>query len=253
MSGSIPGGVFTDPDANSNPVVQQDFLNTLVDDSGNAIDFTTGSSTIVGGNGETVFESSNGDILFQTGGTGNNVVTTFGSDFIVQGGSGSDTIVAGGGDNSIILNDAANNAVTGASGNDTIFGGSGNDVIFGDKGDDFIGGGAGNDTMTGGQGSDVFIVMGAGAASGDVVITDMQDELGQHDILYIQGHQHGDGVFNASDYTIVDHNTDASVAVGDAKILFNGDAGSVTLKGVGDASNVIAHNTGGDDFFTVDK
>ncbi|NTW51902.1 MAG: hypothetical protein HGB22_04875 [Chlorobiaceae bacterium] len=88
------------------------------------------------------------------GGTGSNIVIADGSDqYIVlgpsddtiHGGDGNDTVGSLGG-NDMLYGDGDNDQMFGGDGNDTLYGGDGNDTLRGDAGNDSITGGAGDDT-----------------------------------------------------------------------------------------------------------
>ncbi len=89
-------------------------------------------------------------------------------DFIVEGGSGDDSIGAtytGDPDGDLIDNSDHSDggdadSVTAGDGNDTIDSGAGRDTVYGDAGDDVITGGAGDDTMYGESGDDTFVLTG---------------------------------------------------------------------------------------------
>ncbi|MGH1465704.1 MAG: calcium-binding protein [Cognatishimia sp.] len=135
-----------------------------------------------------MFDRTNGEIRFETFGTGlaDALVGSDDGDYIdggagsdsLYGNSGNDTLIgglgndyiSGGGDNDSIMGGAGNDYLNGGHGNDTIFGGEGNDRISaGDIwGSDRLYGGDGNDTLSGntwdqlsgGDGDDVLRVGG---------------------------------------------------------------------------------------------
>ncbi len=80
---------------------------------------------------------------------GNSITASGGSDFIIFGLNGVDTL-------------------NGSSGNDHLYGGNGGDTLYGNNGSDFLFGEAGHDTLTGGLGADTF-VLALPASSSDTV------------------------------------------------------------------------------------
>ncbi|MEO1551245.1 MAG: calcium-binding protein [Pseudomonadota bacterium] len=101
--------------------------------------------------------TAGGDVIGNTGSTGDQVLNGGGGDDFVNGGAGNDTLRGGVGDDRLV----------GATGADTLFGGDGADILNGGDGDDFIFGGdteadlrdvvfagGGNDMVEGGYGND---------------------------------------------------------------------------------------------------
>jgi len=86
---------------------------------------------------------------------------------IVEGGSGSDTLIGDSNDNGLI-GGAGNDTIAGGAGVDILSGGDGDDNVDGGDGNDAVSGNAGNDTLNGGAGSDVV----AGGAGNDLIIAD---------------------------------------------------------------------------------
>ncbi len=124
------------------------------------------------------------------GGTGNDGIFGFGSDSLIYGNQGDDTIlfeqpttgttVYGGQGNDLISsnfgfvnNEGTNFLIYGNLGNDTVnltgsggstvYGGQGSDSITGSGGTDYINGGVGTDTITGGAGSSSTLIGGDGS------------------------------------------------------------------------------------------
>ncbi|MEH2165099.1 MAG: calcium-binding protein [Nostoc sp.] len=161
---------------------------TIYGDEGNdTLDGGAGNDTLNGGTGN---DNLYGGIGFDTlnGGDGNDRI--FDTDGIVDGGAGTDTLIAdysqfdnGSGvevaylrQNAIFSRLTGNpvlnysnierfeitgtqyaDVLRGAPGNDILNGGAGNDALFGGAGNDTLNGGAGNDILTGGTGADKFV------------------------------------------------------------------------------------------------
>ncbi|NTU58363.1 MAG: hypothetical protein HGB00_05520 [Chlorobiaceae bacterium] len=90
------------------------------------------------------------------GGAGSNVVIAdAGTQYIVLGPE-DDTIHGGAGDDTV-GSQAGNDLLFGDDGNDTVFGGDGNDTLDGGNGNDTLRGDAGNDTLNGGAGDDTAV------------------------------------------------------------------------------------------------
>jgi Ca2+-binding RTX toxin-like protein len=145
-------------------------------------------------------------------------------------------------DNDIIGFDNSADVINGQGGNDTINGRSGNDLLRGGTEDDVLIGGAGNDTLTGNAGNDVLIG-GKGADSffyntfnyftttdiGEDLITDFKHSEGDK-IVLSQGtfgtitSNQGIGLSNASDFTIVTTNIEATRS---ASLVYNSSTGQL--------------------------
>ena len=82
-----------------------------------------------------------------------------GSESLVFGNDGRDTLFLDGGDDTV-FGGSDNDFLTGAGGNDMMNGGSDNDRLFGMYGNDVMTGGGGDDTLRGGDGDDVMIAAG---------------------------------------------------------------------------------------------
>ncbi|WP_281855891.1 hypothetical protein [Litoreibacter halocynthiae] len=171
------------------------------DDRANVLDATghtnsvqvsggAGNDTITGGHLDDLLSGDDGaDAL--DGGGGNDVLFVDQHDTVIQGGTGSDTVIFNG-DGALTLNlvtssveqvyggeqadtltasggqysisaygGEGNDALTGGDDNDVLSGDGGNDVLSGLRGDDTLLGGAGDDTVHGGIGGD-FILGGDG-------------------------------------------------------------------------------------------
>lgn len=103
--------------------------------------------------------TSNTCIVF---GNGNDYIDNKGSNAVVLGGYGQDTLIGatgvdrmygGPGDDNLYGNNG-DDLLYGGDGVDTIYGGSGVDELYGEAGNDFLYGEAGNDRFNGGTGTD---------------------------------------------------------------------------------------------------
>jgi len=128
-----------------------------------------GNDTLIAGGsgGHTLYGGGGNDLLrISSGSTANTLFGGSGNDVLVDGGSGSNTLLGG---------DGADTLYAG-SGSDTLSGGSGGDVLYGsagslgsatllgDDGDDTLTAGAGTDILLGGVGNDTLIG-GAGSST----------------------------------------------------------------------------------------
>jgi Ca2+-binding RTX toxin-like protein len=174
-----------------------------------------GTLTLRGGYSQKT--STTGTQFVVLGTNGNNSISTNGggnrADFI-DGGSGNDAILAGDG-NDYVLGGAGNDTLFGGNGNDTLTGGSGTDLIWGDSGDDVLIAGIGWDTLRGGGGTDT-LYLNAGALEQEVVQLDISSaSLDDADI--IDGFHFGGGLggngFDRLDLTI-DNDIDLIGAAG---------------------------------------
>jgi methionine-rich copper-binding protein CopC/type III secretion system FlhB-like substrate exporter len=93
------------------------------------------------------------------GGAGSNNVVADGSNQYIVLGAEDDTIRGGAGDDTV-GSQAGNDMVYGDAGNDSVFGGAGNDSLYGGDGNDTLHGDAGNDHIDGGAGDDTAIFSG---------------------------------------------------------------------------------------------
>lgn len=111
-----------------------------------------------GGNGGTIFEYVDGEIIdrgdyFSNNlGRNRNLRGTDGNDVIV-GSSNNDRIFGLGGDD-ILCGLNAQDLLRGGEGNDILFGGDGDDRLFGEEGDDMLYGEQTQDRLFGGEGTD---------------------------------------------------------------------------------------------------
>jgi hypothetical protein len=98
------------------------------------------------------------------------------SDNLLDGGSGSDSLVGGEGDD-LLAGGGDDDDLLGGAGDDRLEGGDGADNLLGDAGDDVLDGGPGNNRLSGDAGADRFIVsdfdvdeiLDLNVAEGDVV------------------------------------------------------------------------------------
>jgi Ca2+-binding RTX toxin-like protein len=105
---------------------------------------------------------------------GNQSLTGYSTDDVIDGGAGDDTVSGAGGSDTLfggagedVLNGGSGgdlldggsgaDTVSGDDGNDRVLGGAGNDLLYGGSGNDILDGGAGNDRLDGGAGDDVYL------------------------------------------------------------------------------------------------
>ncbi len=121
------------------------------------INLSTGISSVIGGNTETIsnFENVWGSQGGETivGSSGNNALDGKGGNDTLSGGFGNDTVLGDDGDDTLYGNQD-NDSLSGGVGNDWMHGGAGNDSLDGGLGNDTLAGGVGNDTQAGGDGLD---------------------------------------------------------------------------------------------------
>ena len=131
----------------------------------------SGSDTIFGGSGDDLLRSYGGNDSV-LGGLGNDTLDAGSGSDTVSGGAGNDFIMASGGGSTYLRGDDGNDSISGGSdfddingnaGNDTahgnagddwVVGGKNDDMLFGDAGNDIVWGNLGNDTLDGGGGND---------------------------------------------------------------------------------------------------
>jgi len=136
--------------------------------------------------------------------------------------------------------------------NNTIYGNSGMNILSGGGGNDILNGGAGSDTMVGGAGSDLF-VMNNKEANGSIAMDKVGDFQTGTDMLYlsrtalnIDASRLGSGVLKASDFKLVNSNTEGGL---------NGANGlSSTAAFVFDqSSGILYHNSNGSELGAGDS
>lgn len=95
-----------------------------------------------------------------------------GSNDVVAGTSGSQTIDGGGGASGrdLLFGNAGNDTLSGQNDDDLLIGGGGNDILNGNDGNDLLIGGTGNDSLTGGAGADRFVFAEVGTLNLDSVL-----------------------------------------------------------------------------------
>ena len=107
---------------------------------------TTNSVLLINVNGDNLFTTADFRIGLTAASTAKDTVVEGDINYLINGGTNADVIVAGGGADTI----------GGGAGDDNINGGAGADVITTTSGADTVIGGAGADSMTGGTGVDIF-------------------------------------------------------------------------------------------------
>ena len=110
---------------------------------------------------ENLTGSDNDDVLTVFGGT-DSVLRGLGGNDTLTGGSGDDLLVGNDGDD-ILRGTGGNDTALGGEGNDNLNGGSGNDFLSGQSGNDFFVGIGGTDTIVGGVGFDTNSFQGIAA------------------------------------------------------------------------------------------
>ena len=173
--------------------------NSLVTAETNTADFTlldvnfSNGIVLLGGRGDDVLE---GDAFLLSGLIG-------GTNDILVGHEGNDTLSGGGGDDTLKGNDgndrlfgqSSDDLLQGSIGSDILEGGAGNDTLYGNEGSDLFRGGGGNDTLSGGAGFGQDKLKGedgddslAGGGGNDTLQGGDDDDLlfgnGQNDTLY---------------------------------------------------------------------
>ena len=144
--------------------------------------------------------------------------------FVIQTGSGDDSIVTGDGDDVIRL----------GNGDDFAFAGGGNDNLRGGDGDDVLDGGTGADIMRGGGGDDLYFVDAGGDkveeispdnGTFDIVASSISYTLGAHlEVLVLIGTDNINGTGNELDNFIIGNDADNILTGGlGADLIIGGD------------------------------
>ena len=135
---------------------------------------------------DTVVEGGAGYDSAYVGGAGNTTVgvtldLSANSIESASGGEGNDVFISSGSDATQIRAFGGNDLVVGGSGNDLIFGGEGNDTLNGGIGNDQLYGGDHDDTLRGGKGANFFncgngfdVVIDFDAQNGDTRTNDCE-------------------------------------------------------------------------------
>ncbi len=162
----------------------------------NAIEFADGTSWDV----DTV-KAKVAMVLVLQGTGGNDNMTGFASDDVMNGGDGDDqlygkdgkdTLLGGDGDdqlygeddNDILLGGDGDDQLYGEDGNDILLGGDGDDQLYGEDGNDTLRGGAGNDSLDGGAGNDTYEF---GSGDGNTTINNYDTAAERTDVLRFLG------------------------------------------------------------------
>ncbi len=163
--------------------------------SGTGVDGGNGKDTLV------VVEAKASNSLFGAAGS-DTLVVIEGSSQLLFGGSGNDTLTSGG----------SNNRLYGGSGDD-ILNSNTNDYLFGGDGDDVLfAGQKGGNRLTGGAGADQFWIANASLPTAKNVVTDFT--LGV-DVIGIGGIS---GVTKFSDLTLTQQGSDTLVKTGNTEL-----------------------------------
>lgn len=192
------------------------------------------------------------------------LVVAAGTEGMLLGGAGNDTLIGNDGDD-ILFGGTGDDTLIGGGGNNLLYGGAGNDSIIGGDGDDVIIGGAGSDTLTGGGGSNTFVwffgdqAMDGTPAAHDVITDFKLSDNGSGDVLdlsdLLQGEEAGElGQYlyaesQGGDTVLFVHSTGQLGANGD-----NADQ-IITLQGVdlGGSSDVIIQALLDNDQLKIDQ
>ncbi len=135
----------------------------------NAIEFADGTSWDV--------DTVKAKVLQTT--DGNDTITGFATDDVMNGGDGNDTIRGQDGDDTLNGGDGRDQ-LYGGNGDDTLNGGDGA-TLYGSNGDDTLRGGAGN----GGAGNDTYLF---GSGDGNTTVSNYDTGAGRNDVLrFLEG------------------------------------------------------------------
>jgi Ca2+-binding RTX toxin-like protein len=136
------------------------------------LDGGTGADVMAGGTGnDTYYVDDIGDVVWEWGGEGHDVVYASVSYTLLSGverlelkqadafGQGSSAVNGTGNElNNVILGNSFSNVLSGLAGDDELYGGDGQDRLYGGDGNDILHGGLSHDQMFGGRGDDVYHV-----------------------------------------------------------------------------------------------
>ncbi|PYD22726.1 calcium-binding protein [Pseudomonas savastanoi pv. glycinea] len=136
---------------------------------------------------------------------GDQSLTGYSTDDIIDVAAGDDT-VSGGGGNDTLLGGAGADRLNGDDGNDLLQGGTGNDILNGGIGNDILDGGAGNDRLDGGAGDDAYL-FGKGSGQ-DTIYYAYEARAGKVDTVKLSD-------LKASDITISRDAADLIIRIND--------------------------------------
>ncbi|WP_018994937.1 retention module-containing protein [Thioalkalivibrio sp. ALJ2] len=228
----------------------------IVDGDGDSITLTDAIKLQLAPDHYVIQEAANDD--------GVELVVAAGTEGMLLGGAGNDTLIGNDGDD-ILFGGTGDDTLIGGGGNNLLYGGAGNDSIIGGDGDDVIIGGAGSDTLTGGGGSNTFVwffgdqAMDGTPAAHDVITDFKLSDNGSGDVLdlsdLLQGEEAGElGQYlyaesQGGDTVLFVHSTGQLGANGD-----NADQ-IITLQGVdlGGSSDVIIQALLDNDQLKIDQ
>ena len=169
---------------------------------------------------------SSGHHDFLSGGSGDDVIQSFGNGYdTMMGGDGNDTLLASGGHN-MLNGGSGDNFLQGGTGSDTLIGGGGTDTLVAGSGHELMVGGTGStlmiagggdDTMIGGSGHDTFQFSSNG---GQNVVMGFHDG----DMLSIERNMNGLDIHDANDVAqhVQDVHGSAVITLGDETITLVG-------------------------------
>jgi Ca2+-binding RTX toxin-like protein len=197
--------------ANGNPVNVHDV--TVTDSNGDG----TGDAILTFPGGESIVLVGVSSTMLDTPAKLESIGVP-GTDYIVSGTVGNDTITSGydgdpdgdvvdgndapdGSNDDVIDAGAGGDVVSAGAGNDTVYGGDGDDSLRGDAGDDSLFGEAGNDTLSGGDGNDT---VDGGAGDDFIAVEDGANRLTGgvgNDTFY---HTTNDGADTITDFDLTD-------------------------------------------------
>ncbi|MDM9626773.1 VCBS domain-containing protein [Rhizobium sp. S152] len=253
----LPGGAFdytaSDGTASANGHVDVDYQWS------STVRGTSANEILIGSDyGDTLIGNGGRDVIIANG--GNDTIVGDDTDYLLDGGSGTDTLQVGAnftstGDDQIVniekvsltaavkldlSNQTEGFTITGSSGADTIIGGSGNDTITGGRGGDTLTGGAGKDTFVIASGDSSFSISGSGSRiqiSGYDTITDFKVSDG--DKLQLSG-----SVNVASDSSKSFAKVDGSIGINgftikDGVVSFKTSSGVVTIDSLTDVATAV--------------
>lgn len=173
----------------------------------------------------------------------NGSTTSGGSDGVVTGTNGNDSMAPGyvdldgdqiDGNDAILPGDVGDDdLILALDGDDTVDAGAGDDLVFGGAGVDLLAGGAGSDTLDGGADTDFLFgqdgadtLIGSGGSDailggadddliyGDKVLDDVTDSSGAFDVLF--GQEGDDTLFGGDGDDLIDGGAGADVQIGGA-------------------------------------
>ena len=144
-----------------------------------------GNDTLIGGDGNDVYNVESGDVIVEYAGGGVDQVVS--ATFADLAGLAVENLLITGSASVVAIGNELANKITANAGITSLFGQAGNDTLIGGGGNNGLDGGAGADVMVGGDGSDTYFVDDIGDKVGETGTKDSALDEVRSSVSYILG------------------------------------------------------------------